>query len=47
MAKPAKPAQDGLAEASTIDLKAGHRDRVRERFNRVGRSALPERLHCM
>jgi DNA repair protein RadC len=42
MAKPAKPAQDGLAEASTIDLKAGHRDRVRERFNRVGGEAFTD-----
>jgi DNA repair protein RadC len=36
MAKPAKPAQDGLAEASTIDLKKGHRKRVRDRFKLVG-----------
>jgi DNA repair protein RadC len=32
----AKPSSDGLAEASTIDLKAGHRDRVRERLMKLG-----------
>jgi len=42
MAEPAKPAQDGLAEAATTDLKAGHRDRVRERFNRVGGEAFTD-----
>jgi len=42
MADPAKPAQDGLAEATAVDLKAGHRDRVRERFNRVGGEAFTD-----
>jgi DNA repair protein RadC len=32
----AKPSSDGLAEAASIDLRAGHRDRVRERFNVAG-----------
>jgi DNA repair protein RadC len=33
----AEPSLDGLAEASTAaSLRAGHRERVRERFNKVG-----------
>ena len=32
MSKTAEPSSDGLAEASAVDLKAGHRERVRERF---------------
>jgi DNA repair protein RadC len=32
----AEPSEDGLAEAIAIDLKAGHRERVRERFNKDG-----------
>ena len=31
-----KSAEDELGEAPQIDLKAGHRERVRERFNKVG-----------
>jgi DNA repair protein RadC len=43
MGKPAKPSSDGLAEAApTIDLKAGHRERVRERFNKVGGEAFTD-----
>jgi DNA repair protein RadC len=38
----AKPSSDGLAEASAIDLKAGHRERVRERFNKVGGEAFTD-----
>src|SRR3954471_17521824 len=41
MADPAKPAQDGLAEAA-VDLKVGHRDRVRDRFKRVGGEAFTD-----
>jgi DNA repair protein RadC len=32
----AKPSTDGLTEAPVIDLKAGHRDRVRERLVKHG-----------
>lgn len=42
MSKKAKPSSDGLAEAPAIDLKAGHRDRVRERFNKVGGEAFTD-----
>ena len=42
MSKPAKPSLDGLAEAPAIDLKAGHRERVRERFNKVGGAAFTD-----
>jgi DNA repair protein RadC len=39
----AEPSLDGLAEASTAaDLRAGHRDRVRERFNKVGGEAFTD-----
>ena len=40
MSEKAKPSEDGLAEASTIavgeNLNAGHRERVRQRFNLAG-----------
>ena len=42
MSKPAKPSIDGLAEAPVIDLKAGHRERVRERFNKIGGAAFTD-----
>ena len=42
MSKKAEPSSDGLAEASAIDLKAGHRERVRERFNKVGGEAFTD-----
>lgn len=42
MSDKAKPSADGLAEASAIDLKAGHRDRVRQRFNKVGGDAFSD-----
>ncbi|HVY51471.1 MAG TPA: DNA repair protein RadC [Devosia sp.] len=43
MSDPAKPSLEGLAEASTsTDLKAGHRERVRERFNKVGGEAFSD-----
>ncbi|MGN6685731.1 MAG: RadC family protein [Devosia sp.] len=42
MGEVAKPALDGLAEAPAVDLKAGHRDRVRERFKRVGGEAFTD-----
>ena len=42
MSKPAKPSADGLAEAPAIDLKAGHRERVRERFNKIGGEAFTD-----
>src|SRR3982751_4405556 len=42
MALPPKPAEDGLAEAAQVDLKAGHRERVRERFNKVGGEAFSD-----
>jgi len=38
----AKPSTDGLAEASTIDLNAGHRERVRERLSKVGGAAFTD-----
>jgi DNA repair protein RadC len=31
-----KPSEDGSAETATIDLRAGHRDRVRDRLMKVG-----------
>jgi DNA repair protein RadC len=40
--KPGKPSVDGLAEAAQVDLKTGHRDRVRERFNKVGGEAFSD-----
>jgi len=40
--RPAKPSSDGLAEATQVDLKAGRRDRVRERFNKVGGEAFSD-----
>jgi DNA repair protein RadC len=42
VSKPAKPSLDGLAEAPAIDLRAGHRERVRERFNKVGGAAFSD-----
>ena len=42
MSKPAKPSLDGLAEAPAINLKGGHRERVRERFNKVGGAAFTD-----
>lgn len=42
MSKKAEPSSDGLAEVSAIDLKAGHRERVRERFNKVGAEAFTD-----
>lgn len=36
MTEPAKPPEDALAEAQQVDLKVGHRDRVRERFAKAG-----------
>lgn len=41
MARPAKPSSDGLAETA-IDLRAGHRERVRERFSKVGGEAFTD-----
>jgi DNA repair protein RadC len=42
VSKKAEPSSDGLAEASAIDLKAGHRERVRERFIKVGGEAFTD-----
>jgi DNA repair protein RadC len=42
MAKPAKPAEDGLEEAAQVDLNAGHRDRVRARFIGSGSEAFSD-----
>jgi DNA repair protein RadC len=42
VSKPAKPSSDGLAESIQVDLKAGHRDRVRERFKKVGGEAFTD-----
>ena len=42
MSAPVKPSSDGLAEAPAIDLKAGHRERVRERFNKIGGEAFTD-----
>ncbi len=42
MSKKAEPSSDGLAEAASIDLRAGHRERVRERFNKVGGEAFTD-----
>ena len=43
MTDPADPSTDGLAEAATsADLRAGHRERVRERFNKVGGEAFTD-----
>ena len=41
MARPAEPSSDGLAETA-IDLRAGHRERVRERFSKVGGEAFTD-----
>jgi DNA repair protein RadC len=38
----ARPSADGLAEAAALDLKSGHRERVRERFNKVGGEAFSD-----
>jgi DNA repair protein RadC len=42
MSRKAEPSSDGLAEASAPDLKAGHRERVRVRFNKVGGEAFSD-----
>jgi DNA repair protein RadC len=42
VSKRAKPSSDGLAEAPVIDLKAGHRERVRERFTKIGGEAFTD-----
>ena len=43
VSKPAKPSVDGPGRgAAQLDLKAGHRDRVRERFNKVGGEAFTD-----
>lgn len=42
MSRRAEPSSDGLAEASAVDLRAGHRERVRERFNKVGGEAFTD-----
>jgi len=42
VSKPAKPSVDGLAEANQVDLRAGHRERVRERFSKVGGEAFTD-----
>ena len=36
MSEKAKPSTDDLAEATSIDLKAGHRQRVRDRLMKLG-----------
>ncbi len=36
MGRPPKPSADGLAEVPQPDLKSGHRERVRERFSKIG-----------
>lgn len=41
MGKRPSPSASGLAEAP-IDLRAGHRERVRERFNKVGGTAFTD-----
>ena len=41
MSEKAKPSSDGLAEANS-DLRAGHRERVRERFVKVGADAFSD-----
>jgi DNA repair protein RadC len=43
VSKAAEPSTDGLAEATaSADLRAGHRERVRERFNKVGGEAFTD-----
>ncbi len=42
MSDPVGPSPDGLAEAASSDLRAGHRERVRERFNKVGGEAFSD-----
>jgi DNA repair protein RadC len=42
VSEPAKPSSGGLGEASQVDLRAGHRERVRERFNKVGGEAFTD-----
>ncbi|MEO6012451.1 MAG: DNA repair protein RadC [Devosia sp.] len=42
MSKPPKPLPEGLAEAPNINLNAGHRERVRERFSKVGGEAFSD-----
>ena len=42
MAKTAKPQADGLAEAAAPNLNDGHRERVRDRFERVGGEAFTD-----
>jgi len=41
MARPAEPSSDGLGETA-IDLRAGHSERVRERFSKVGGEAFSD-----
>jgi DNA repair protein RadC len=41
MSKPAGPPEDGLAEAATPHY-LGHRERVRERFNKLGGEAFSD-----
>ena len=41
MARPAEPSSDGMAETA-VDLRAGHRERVRERFSKVGGEAFTD-----
>ncbi len=42
MSKLADPSPDGLAESAAVDLRAGHRERVRERFAKVGGEAFTD-----
>jgi len=42
VSKPADPSPDGLAESAAVDLRAGHRERVRERFAKVGGEAFTD-----
>ena len=42
MNKRVAPPLDGLAEAAPADLRAGHRERVRDRFNTVGGEAFTD-----
>ena len=42
MSPKARPSEDGLAEAAAIDLRAGHRDRVRDRLMKLGSEAFSD-----
>jgi DNA repair protein RadC len=42
VSEPVGPSPDGLSEAAAGALKAGHRERVRERFNKVGGEAFSD-----